>query len=93
MQMIDFSDVAQPSPNCYAHQQTQAAFAQMAMAERDFVAGALSASELPFDRWGEVAMKVRARLCPELYAALTRNTAQTLAAHRLNAPVLRLSLN
>ena len=91
--MINFSDVAQPTPNFYAQQQTDAAFAQMAMAERDFVAGALSASDLPFDRWGEVAMKVRARLCPELYAALTRNTAQTLATHMAHALVLSLILN
>jgi hypothetical protein len=91
--MIDFSDVARPTPNFHAQQQTRLACAAMIRHEREFVAGALSASELSFDRWSEAAVIVRARLCPELYAALTRHTTTTLARAVMCAPVLLLSLN
>jgi hypothetical protein len=89
--MSNLSDVARPTPNFHAQQQTRLACAAMIRHEREFVAGALSASDLSFDRWSEAAVKVRARLCPELYAALTRHTAQTLAVHSLTAPVLILN--
>ena len=91
--MINFSDVARPTPNFHAQQQTRLACAAMIQYEREFVAGALSASNLSFDRWSEAAVIARTRLYPELYAALTRPTTQALATHRMNALALMLSLN
>jgi hypothetical protein len=79
--IIDFSDSAEPHAHFCVPYETRVAYIAMRQAERRFIVGAHNASGLPFERRADVAALCRARLLPELYAGLTRNTSTVLAEH------------